>query len=200
MTELNVTNSSSSTKVSPADSTLPVIFVHGDFDNDMAHAFIDRLHYLEEDDNVEEILISIDSFGGSVYSLLSMIDAIKSSNKIIHTSVIGMAASAASVLFAIGKERWISPNSTVLIHQVSCWAAGTTAIVTTTADEMKRLQDITFTILADACGRTKDHFDEMVKNHAGADIYLSPQQCLSMSLATKIGFPRVVPRLGWYIK
>ena len=67
------------------------------------------------------IPIVIDSYGGQVYSLMSMISDIKSSDLPVATIVEGKAMSCGAVLFTFGENghRYMAPDATVMIHDVS---------------------------------------------------------------------------------
>ena len=67
------------------------------------------------------IPIVIDSYGGQVYSLMTMIAAIKDAELPIATIVEGKAMSCGAVLLTFGDEgmRFADPNATVMIHDVS---------------------------------------------------------------------------------
>ena len=89
------------------------------------------------------IPVIIDSYGGQVYSLMSMISVIKNSELPIATIVQGKAMSCGALLFSFGEEgmRFIDPNATLMIHDVSSWATGKNSEIQASADETKRLND-----------------------------------------------------------
>ncbi len=64
----------------------------------------------------------VNSPGGSIYSLYSIMDtmdALKKAGITVETYCVGMAASAASVIMANGSQghRYMTPRSTIMIHQ-----------------------------------------------------------------------------------
>ena len=67
------------------------------------------------------IPIVIDSYGGQVYALMTMISAIKHSEVPIATIVEGKAMSCGAVLFTFGETgmRYMDPDATLMIHDVS---------------------------------------------------------------------------------
>ena len=68
--------------------------------------------------------VIIDSYGGQVYSLMSMISDIKHSKIPVATIVQGKAMSCGAILSSFGAEgkRYMDPDSTVMIHDVSSMA------------------------------------------------------------------------------
>jgi len=65
------------------------------------------------------IELHIYSPGGDAFMGLSIYDFIKKNPVPIHTYIDGNIASAATFMFLAGQKRFMSPNATVLIHQVS---------------------------------------------------------------------------------
>jgi ATP-dependent Clp endopeptidase proteolytic subunit ClpP len=65
------------------------------------------------------IYLHINSFGGSVFAGLAAVDYIKKSEIPIVSIVDGSAASAATLMSVVAKERYMHENSFMLIHQLS---------------------------------------------------------------------------------
>lgn len=72
-----------------------------------------------ESATAKPLYLHITSYGGSLLSCFRGIDAIKRSYIPIYTVVDGYAASAATLLSVVGKKRYMTPNSYMLIHQLS---------------------------------------------------------------------------------
>lgn len=71
------------------------------------------------------INIYIASNGGDLFSGFSMYDIIKNCPYTVNTYVQGFAASAATLPFLAGKNRFMTQNGFILIHQYSTWVCGT---------------------------------------------------------------------------
>lgn len=78
----------------------------------------------ERDFRRKPIRIYINSFGGSVYAMWMLIDAISCSKTPVHTICNGYAMSAAFQLFLAGHKRYITPHATLMYHQIYCWRSG----------------------------------------------------------------------------
>lgn len=65
------------------------------------------------------IYLHINSYGGSVFAGLAAVDHIKKSEVPIHSFIDGCAASAATLMSIVAKERFIHEHSFMLIHQLS---------------------------------------------------------------------------------
>lgn len=70
------------------------------------------------------LYLHITSYGGDLFACFKAIDAIKRSTVPIYTVVDGYAASAATLMSIVGKKRYMTPNSYMLIHQLSSGAMG----------------------------------------------------------------------------
>lgn len=78
----------------------------------------------EKDFKRKTIQIYINSFGGSVYAMWMLIDAIQCSKTPVHTICTGYAMSAAFQVFLAGHKRFVTPHATLMYHQIFCWRAG----------------------------------------------------------------------------
>ena len=70
-------------------------------------------------DTPANIYLHINSYGGSVFAGFSSVDYIKKSNAPIHSIIDGCAASAATLMSVVAKERYMHEHSFMLIHQLS---------------------------------------------------------------------------------
>src|SRR5271154_2601253 len=99
---------------------LPVVVLVNKFDEAAAKEFRDT--FTRAVNTGQKIIpIVIDSYGGHVYSLMSMIGMIKQSPVPVATIVTGKAMSCGAILFSFGQEglRFMDPSATLLIHDVS---------------------------------------------------------------------------------
>ena len=80
-----------------------------------------KLKIMEIEYGVDNLKINlhINSFGGSVFAALSAIDTIMANDIPIVSIVEGGAASAATLISVVCHERRITPNSFMLVHQLS---------------------------------------------------------------------------------
>lgn len=91
------------------------------------------------------IRLYIMSYGGDLDYMWTMVDTIKLSVTPIITINVGVAASAASLIFIAGHKRLMMPNSKVIIHEGSASMAGDAVKVMDATDsyrkELKRMKD-----------------------------------------------------------
>jgi ATP-dependent Clp protease, protease subunit len=139
------------------------------------------------------IPIVIDSYGGQVYSLMSMISAINASEIPVATIVEGKAMSCGVILFSCGHEglRFVTPEATLMIHDVSSGAFGKNEEIQASAKETNRLNQMIYTILADNCKKPRDYFTREVKRRGRADWYVTPSKAVKMGIADHVGLPKL---------
>ncbi|GAA1282730.1 MULTISPECIES: ATP-dependent Clp protease proteolytic subunit [Saccharothrix] len=96
-----------------------IIFLGVQVDDASANDVMAQLLVLESEDPDRDILMYINSPGGSFTSLMAIYDTMQFVRPDIQTYCLGQAASAAAVLLAAGTpgKRHALPNSRILIHQ-----------------------------------------------------------------------------------
>jgi ATP-dependent Clp protease protease subunit len=139
------------------------------------------------------IPVIIDSYGGQVYSLMSMIAAIQDSEVPVATIVEGKAMSCGAILFSFGKEgyRFMDPNSTVMIHDVSSMEHGKVEELKASAEEAERLNQIVYKMMARNCGKKSDYFLKMVHKRGHADWFLDAEEAKKHNLANHLRLPKL---------
>jgi len=144
------------------------------------------------------IPVIIDSYGGQVYSLMSMISVIKSSELPIATIVQGKAMSCGALLFSFGEEgmRFMDPNATLMIHDVSSVTWGKNEEVQASAEETERLNKKVYTMMARNCGKADDYFLKLVHKRGHADWFLDAKEAKKHGLANQVRVPKLRIKVG----
>lgn len=139
------------------------------------------------------IPVIIDSFGGDVYSLLSMVSEINASELPVATIVKGKAMSAGSFLAACGTpgHRYCDPESTYMIHEVSSMTWGKVNDIKADSDETTRLNNRLFRILADKCNQDPSYFFDLIHEKKHADWFLNASQAKKHNLVDHIRLPKM---------
>ena len=137
--------------------------------------------------------IIIDSYGGQVYSLMSMISDIKHSRIPVATIVQGKAMSCGAILFSFGHEgmRYMDPDATVMIHDVSSMDRGNVEEIKASAEETERLNKKIYNMMAENCGHNRDYFLDIVHEKGHADWFLEPDECKKHNLANHLYVPEL---------
>ena len=101
-----------------------IVFIGTPIDDTVANLSIAQLLFLEAEDPDRDIVMYINSPGGSITAGLAIYDTIQFIKPDVQTYCIGQAASIAAVLLASGAKgkRFSLPNSRILIHQP--WMSG----------------------------------------------------------------------------
>lgn len=137
------------------------------------------------DINDINIYIHINSFGGEVFSAISVIDTILSSKIPIITIIEGCAASAATLISIVAKKRIITKNSYMLIHELKSSFWGKMSEI---EDEYSNLQNLTNLIKNLYKKHTnlsltgKDGINNILKH----DLWWDANKCLKLGLVDEI--------------
>jgi ATP-dependent Clp protease protease subunit len=96
-----------------------IIFIGTPIDDMVANLVIAQMLFLEAEDPDKDILLYINSPGGSITAGLAIYDTMQFIKPHVATYCIGQAASMAAVLLAAGEKgkRYSLPNSRIMIHQ-----------------------------------------------------------------------------------
>jgi len=152
---------------------LPVIVRVRKFDEPAAKTFSEEM--VKAQNTGQPIIpVVIDSYGGQVYSLMSMISDIKHSKIPVATIVQGKAMSCGAILFTFGTEghRYMDADATFMIHDVSSFARGKIEEIKADVGEAERLNQKVFKMMAKNCGHHEDYFLDIVHDKGHADWYL----------------------------
>lgn len=129
------------------------------------------------------LTISINSFGGAVYTALSIYSLLKSHEGPITFRVDGAAMSAATIITSVPKARVIMPRgSMMMIHKVSSIAIGTTDDMRKAADDMEKLEENLVSIYAEKTGRDADEIREKLN----AETYFTAEEAVEFGLADEV--------------
>ena len=168
----------------------PVIVRVNKFDEDSAKKFAQEIAQAHNTGQ-KVIPVVIDSYGGEVYSLMSMISAIKDAELPVSTIVEGKAMSCGAVLFSFGEEglRFIDSDATLMIHDVSSMDWGKVEELKAGAKEADRLNTIVYTMMARNCGKKDDYFMKIVDKKKHADWFLGPEEAKKHNLVNQLRIP-----------
>jgi len=169
----------------------PVIVTVNKFNEESAQDFRTKVS-LAHNTGQKVIPIVIDSYGGQVYSLMSMISTIKSSELPIATIVQGKAMSCGALLFSFGEEgmRFVDKDATIMIHDVSSAQWGKVEELRSSADESVRLNEKVYKMMATNIGKPEDYFIKKIHEKGHADWYVTPKECKKINLANHIRVPK----------
>lgn len=149
-----------------------------------------------EENPYRPIIIPINSYGGEVTALFSMLDtmdAVRSQApeqfKFI-TVAKGKAISAGAVLLSYGDYRFSDPRAQIMIHQVVGGNWGSQAANEVEFLESSRMNAQLLTILRERCKLNMSLQD--FKQKLSHNLYLTPTEAKDFGLIDVIGYPQIV--------
>jgi len=161
-----------------------IIFISGLISDGLANAVIAQLLFLAHEDPKKDIIIYLNSPGGSVTAGLAIYDTIQHIKPDVSTIGVGIAASMAAVLLAAGTKgkRFILPNSEVLLHQVMGGGEGQAVEVEIAAKHIIKIKDHLNQILAK---HTSQPLSKIEKD-TDRDFWLTAQEAKEYGLVDEI--------------
>jgi ATP-dependent Clp endopeptidase proteolytic subunit ClpP len=126
--------------------------------------------------------VEISSPGGDVFAGIAIYNALKASGKEIVVKVMGMAASAASLIAMAGDKIVMPKNSFMMIHNPWSFAMGDADELRAQADVLEKIGG---SLLATYAARTGMAEDEL-KSMLDAETWLSADEALELGFATEV--------------
>lgn len=154
----------------------------GDFTQASIELAVRALHKLASDAPGKPIEIHINSYGGSPYDMLRLYDEILASPCQIKFIGSGVVMSAATWIMAACDERYLHPNTTVMVHDGTDGFEGKHTDAQIQAAEMKRIQGVLYEIYAANSRMPKEFWEDVCQR----DLYLSAEEAIMLGLADKI--------------
>ena len=107
------------------------ILLSEEINHDSTKDTIKAIMAINRDDDLKEadyrdwerkpIKLFINSFGGSVYDGLAIVDIIKQSKTPVHTISIGSSMSMGFWIYLAGHKRYVGEHTTLMFHDISTW-------------------------------------------------------------------------------
>ena len=133
-----------------------IIFFGTAVDDYVANVITAQLLFLESSDPKKDIIMYINSPGGSVHAGLGIYDTMQYVNPDVATICTGLAASMGAVLLAAGspKKRSGLPHARIMIHQPSAGMQGTSSDMEISMKQTLELKKDLYNILSNHSGQT----------------------------------------------
>lgn len=160
-----------------------ILWVAGPVDDRMSTIVQAQLMFLDNTDKTD-IIMHIDSPGGSVKSGLSMVDVMNYISCDIRTVNTGMAASMGSVLLGAGTKgkRSSLRFSRTMLHQSSGGFRGNIQDAEIDMKEWTKINKTLFELLGEYCGKPA----KQVMKDASRDLWLDSQEALDYGIIDEI--------------
>ena len=161
-----------------------IIFLGQGIDDTVANDVMAQLLTLESMDPDRDIMMYINSPGGSFTALTAIYDTMQFVRPDVQTVCLGQAASAAAVLLAGGAKgkRYALANSLILIHQPYSEGGGQGSDIEIQAKEIMRMRSLLETMLS----RHSSKSPEEVARDIERDKILTAQEALEYGLIDQV--------------
>ena len=161
-----------------------IIFLNGEINDQTANLIIAQLIYLEGKDPDKDIMMYINSPGGSVVAGMAIYDTMNYIKCDVSTVCVGLAASMAAILLSSGAKgkRYALPNSEVMIHQPLGGFQGQASDVQIHAEHMMKTKKLINKLLSDNTGVPL----KTIEQDTDRDNFMSAEEAKAYGLIDKI--------------
>lgn len=146
-----------------------------------------HLFTLAKKDKKKPIYIIINTFGGSVYDMFALYDAMKYIQSLgtpVNTIGIGKIMSAGVLLLAAGTNRKLGPNASIMYHWGKSEAVGDLFEIEIELAEIKRIEHLCNKLLSDNSSMTIEDIETLILERM--DVYLSSEEAIKYGLADSL--------------
>jgi ATP-dependent Clp protease protease subunit len=157
-----------------------------DFSMSSVEYAVRAIHRMATDAPGKPIEIHMSSSGGDPYAMLRLYDEIHACPCQVKFFGSGVIMSSATWIMAGCDERYLHPNTTVMVHDGMDGFEGKHTDAQIEAAEMKRLQDLLYDIYASNTRMPKEFWQDVCQR----DLYLTASEAVSLGLADKVLEPK----------
>ena len=126
------------------------------------------------------VTVYINSPGGDMFEGIAIYNRLREHSQPVTTKVLGLAASAASVIAMAGTQREVAKSAFLMIHNCWTWLAANRHGLREAADQMEEFDKVMIGLYADTSGQSEDVIEHMLD----AETYLSGSSALEKGFAT----------------
>ena len=161
-----------------------IIFLGTPVDDMVANLIVAQLLLLDSENPEKDIMLYINSPGGSVTAGLAIYDTTQHIRADVSTICLGQAASMGAFLLCSGAKgkRMALPHSRVLIHQPLGGAQGQATDIEIQAQEILRIKKTLNEIMASNTGQSI----KKIEKDTDRDYIMTPQEALEYGMIDKV--------------
>jgi len=161
-----------------------IIFLGTPIDDMIANLVVAQLLLLDSENPEKDIMLYINSPGGSVTAGLAIFDTMQHIRADVNTICLGQAASMGAFLLSAGTpgKRMALPHSRILIHQPLGGAQGQATDIQIQAAEIGRIKRTLNELLAKHTGQS---FKKIEKD-TDRDYIMTPEEALEYGMVDKV--------------
>jgi ATP-dependent Clp protease protease subunit len=161
-----------------------IIFLGTPIDDMVANLIVAQLLLLDSENPEKDIMLYINSPGGSVTAGFAIYDTMKHIRADVATICLGQAASMGAFLLSSGTpgKRMALPHSRVLIHQPLGGAQGQATDIEIQAAEINRMKKLLNEILASNTGQSI----KKIERDTDRDYIMSAEEAVAYGMVDKV--------------
>lgn len=161
-----------------------IIFLGKGVDDNIANIITAQLLFLESTDPKKDILLYVNSPGGSVYAGLGIYDTMQYVRPDVATICTGLAASMGAVLLCGGAagKRSALRHARVMIHQVSGGAQGPSSDIEISARQILKMRKDLYDIIATHSGKSY----EQIEKDSDRDHWMKAEEAKAYGLIDEV--------------
>lgn len=164
-----------------------MLFLTERVDGETCNELIQQLMFLEREDSGKEIVLYINSPGGSVQDGLAVYDLLRLLKSPIRTVCIGTCASMGAIIFLAGNKREMMSHGKIMIHDPAFggnheMGGKKPHEIQTELDDLNRCRQSLATIISERTGKDIEEVYKVTAN----DTYYNPQEAIEFGLATDV--------------
>ncbi len=163
------------------------IFLSDDITDRSCNEVIKQLMFLEKEDHAKEIIMYINSPGGSVSAGLALFDVMMLLKAPIKTICTGVCMSMGAIIFLAGKQRLMLPSSRLMIHDPAFGGEHNVGgkkphEIQAELDDLNSCREVLAKIIADRTGKDIEEVYKVTEK----DSYFTAKEAKDFKLATGI--------------
>ena len=159
-----------------------IILLHEPIRAESMSAITAQLMFLNAKDSTLPIHLYISSPGGSVMDGFAIIDTMNLIEAPVYTYTMGLAASMGALIFLCGSQRYMLPNSELMLHQPLGGVQGQATDIEITANRILKMKKKINLIISDNSNIPKNKVQQMIDR----DRYFDAQESVEKGLADEI--------------
>ena len=161
-----------------------IIFLGTPIDDMVANLIVAQMLLLDSENPEKDIMLYINSPGGSVTAGLAIYDTMQHIRADVQTICLGQAASMGAFLLCSGAKgkRMALPHSRVLIHQPLGGVQGQATDIEIQAQEILRIKKTLNEIMASNTGQSI----KKIEKDTDRDYIMTPQEALEYGMIDKV--------------
>lgn len=129
-----------------------------------------------------DVTVYINSPGGDMFEGIAIYHRLQEHSHQVTTKVLGMAASAASIVFLAGKKREVASSAFLMIHNCWTWLAGNRHYLRDIADDMEEFDAAMADLYAETSGQPVEDMAELMDD----ETYIRGKRAVELGLATGV--------------